>query len=235
VTIKANKTVAAAASKPKWTKVCLIACGVVCAIILIFVGIGMLATKIDVKGTSKVETLPSAPLVPNAATAQRAEPVNQAKIKRKLAELLAGEKELQREDVEGRLLFWEQIVALAPDNAEYTKQRDAIKNEAAELEVFRDNPELGAQVVSVRGRKEAFGAVMVMDITIRNRSLSNLKDFTLTCKSMGPSGSVIGQNSNVLYEVVPARSTKTFKGVNMGFIHPQATRASCEVDEAQIG
>jgi hypothetical protein len=84
------------------------------------------------------------------------------------------------------------------------------------------------------GRKEGFGNVLVIDVTIRNDSLSNLKDFHIVCESMGSSGTVTDQNTRVLYGVVEARKTRTFRKLNMGFVNQQSVNADCRVDEASI-
>jgi hypothetical protein len=158
-----------------------------------------------------------------------------AEIEAKVKELVEMERTLPREDVEARLSFWDDIQTLDPSNKEYAAKRDELRREIAAHQSFRDNPEMGADIIEVRPSRGGFGTVLVTDLTIRNRSLSDLKDFQLVCDNIGPSRSVIGQSKAVLYEVVPARSTKTFKEVNMGFMHPQTKSADCHVRIAAIG
>lgn len=153
----------------------------------------------------------------------------------KIAELIAAEKELAKGDYEGRVVFWQQITALAPGNSDYANKLDAAKRRVAELSFATQNPEQAMQVEKVEGRMEGFGNVLVIDITLRNDSLSNLKDFHLKCDSKGPSGTKLGVNSTVLYETVNARETRTFRKVNMGLLNYQATSTYCEVLQSSIG
>jgi len=152
----------------------------------------------------------------------------------KIAELIAGAKTLDARDYEGRLNFWQEITALAPANAEYARNKQELVQQIAELQPAVEHPEQGAQLVKFVGRKEGFGNVLVIDVTIRNDSLSNLKDFQIVCESMGPSGTVTDQNTRVLYGVVEARKTRTFRKLNMGLVNQQSVNADCRVDQASI-
>lgn len=152
----------------------------------------------------------------------------------KIAELIAGAKTLDERDYEGRLNFWQEITALAPGNAEYARKKQELVQQIAELQPAVEHPEQGAQLVKFVGRKEGFGNVLVIDVTIRNDSLSNLKDFQIVCESMGPSGTVTDQNARILYGVVEARKTRTFRKLNMGLVNQQSVSADCRVDEASI-
>jgi hypothetical protein len=177
----------------------------------------------DVGKSSKIETPKTkAKLTPEEA-------------KRKVQDLLAGEKQMKREDVEGRLIFWDEIVALAPDNAEFATQRSNIKSEVDALAPYREQPHLGGVITKYKGRKEGFGNVLVIDITVRNRSRANLVDFEITCETVGASGTVIGRSSKVLFEMVEGRSEKSFRGINMGLIDPQSKRSNCQIERALIG
>jgi len=152
----------------------------------------------------------------------------------KIAELIAGAKTLDERDYEGRLNFWQEITALAPGNAEYARKKHELLQQIAALQPAIEHPEQGAQLVKFVGRKEGFGNVLVIDVTIRNDSLSNLKDFQIVCESMGPSGTVTDQNTRILYGVVEARKTRTFRKLNMGFVNQQSVNADCRVDQATI-
>ncbi len=166
----------------------------------------------------------------NVAEGRKLERQNRVKINSLLADL----KSLKERDYEARLAFWSDIVALAPANAEYARKRLEMAEKVESLDGLRENPEEGAVVEKVRGRKEGFGNVLVVDITLRNDALSNLKDFQITCESKGHSGTVVDSNTRVLYEVVDARSTRTFRKVNMGLLHSQAASTHCTVDQAAI-
>lgn len=152
----------------------------------------------------------------------------------KIEELLAGVKTLDKEDVEGQLYFWKDITKRAPANASYAEAMRLVQAKVDELAPFREHPESATEVVKVVGRKAAMGTILLIDITLKNRSLSNLKDFEIECTSTAKSGTEIGRNSKVLYDTVDARETRTFHNVNMGFINPQAVHSNCIVMTAAV-
>lgn len=180
-----------------------------------------------VKGATVATITPPPPIVAKKLTPEET--------KTKVRELLDGERQMKREDVEGRLIFWDEIVALDPDNAQYAKQRNDVKNEVDALAPYREQPQLGAVITKTKGRREGFGNVLVIDITVKNRSRANLSDFDITCETFGASGTILGSTSKVLYERIDGRSEKTFRDINMGFINPQSKRSECQIKRALIG
>lgn len=164
-----------------------------------------------------------------------ADPAEQRNTDVKIAGLLSSVKSLPERDIEGRLALWDQIVGLAPQEKEYAIRRQTAADKVADVEHLRANPEQGAVVERIHPRKEGFGNVLVVDVTLRNDSLSNLKDFQITCRSRGRSGTVLSSTTRVIYDVVAARSTRTFRKLNLGFVNQQATSTACHVDDASIG
>lgn len=88
--------------------------------------------------------------------------------------------------------------------------------------------------VGVRWQKGGFGAVMIADLTISNKSTLNVKDILITCNIHGASGTKIDTKSKTIYEKFPARQTKTISDVNFGFISDQANSVNCFTDEIVI-
>jgi hypothetical protein len=83
-------------------------------------------------------------------------------------------------------------------------------------------------IVSFAWEKGGFGVVMVLSkITITNPKTVPIADFRITCDLSGPSGTRVGSVSTVLYERIDAGKTRTFRNVNVGFIHGQSSGASC--------
>lgn len=188
-------------------------------------------SKPENDNTNKV----AATALKSSAPVAVAKKLSPSEAKQKVSELLDGERQMKREDVEGRLIFWDEIVALAPDNAEYAKRRSDIQNEVDALAPYRERPQLGGVITKFKGRREGFGNVLVIDITVRNRSRANLVDFDITCETFGASGTSLGSTSKVLYDHIAGRSEKSFRNVNMGFINPQSKRSECQVERALIG
>jgi hypothetical protein len=70
---------------------------------------------------------------------------------------------------------------------------------------------------------------MMATFVIKNTSPFDIKDITIHCTNAAPSGTVIGSIDHTIYDLVKANSTKTFREVNMGFIHSQASSSGCHV------
>jgi hypothetical protein len=85
-------------------------------------------------------------------------------------------------------------------------------------------------IVDYSWHKGGFGSVMVLNkVTIKNTRKIAIADFRITCDTSGPSGTILSSPSTTLYERIEAGKTRTFRDVNLGFIHSQSARASCRV------
>lgn len=74
-----------------------------------------------------------------------------------------------------------------------------------------------------------FGNVMLADFTVTNDGARGIKDFTIRCIHSAKSGTEIDRNTKVIYDVVPAKTTKKIRDVNMGLINSQAQSSRCSV------
>ncbi|MGE4350591.1 MAG: zinc ribbon domain-containing protein [Bdellovibrionales bacterium] len=83
-------------------------------------------------------------------------------------------------------------------------------------------------------RTEGFGSVMKANFTIHNNGTHNIKDVQIKCEHYANSGTMIDQNTEVIYEVIKANSNRSFQDVNMGFIHNQARSTSCMIEDFRI-
>ena len=61
-----------------------------------------------------------------------------------------------------------------------------------------------------------------------------MKDLEITCVHSAPSGTEIGQNKKVVYDIVKAHSKKRVSELGMGFINSQASGARCSVTGFEI-
>lgn len=82
--------------------------------------------------------------------------------------------------------------------------------------------------------KEGFGNVMEANFTITNNSEHQIKDIEITCTHYAKSGTRIDSNERTIYDVVPAKSKKTIKNFNMGFIHSQAEKTGCVITDLKV-
>jgi hypothetical protein len=73
------------------------------------------------------------------------------------------------------------------------------------------------------------GMIMTANFKVHNATDHAFKDFEITCDHSAPSGTVIDHNTRTIYELIPAKSTKSFRNFNMGFINSQAHSSSCRI------
>jgi hypothetical protein len=77
--------------------------------------------------------------------------------------------------------------------------------------------------------KGGFDNVMEATFTVANGSQYPVKDIEIICTHFAKSGTKIDSNRRTIFDVIPANGKKTFPKFNMGFIHSQAEKSSCEV------
>lgn len=145
-----------------------------------------------------------------------------------------------------KLDLYSQLLKHEPENKSFKKEREKyqqIVNESKRKEAARQldianqsearaNPENFLELVDFSWSKEGFGAVMEATFVIKNKSPIDIKDISIVCKHSAASGTVMDKNSRVVYEVIKAKSKKTLRNVNMGFIDSQAVSSSCYIDDA---
>ncbi|MFZ3192456.1 MAG: hypothetical protein WA154_04510, partial [Moraxellaceae bacterium] len=145
-----------------------------------------------------------------------------------------------------RLDLYSQLLRHEPKNRlfkreqqKYQKIVDNLKKKEAARQVdianekkARDNPTEFLELSNFLWSKEGFGVVMNASFVIKNKSPIDIKDVTIVCKHSAASGTVIDENSRVFYDVIKAKSQKTAKDFNMGFIHDQAVNSMCYIEHA---
>lgn len=145
-----------------------------------------------------------------------------------------------------KLDLYSQLLKHDPNNKifkrEYTKYLE-LANEAKLKEIAkqvdienkdkaRSNPTNFLELVDFQWSKQGFGTVMEATFVIKNKSPIDIKDISIVCKSAAASGTIIDKNSRIIYEIIKAKSKKTFKNVNMGFINSQVVSSSCYIKHA---
>lgn len=77
--------------------------------------------------------------------------------------------------------------------------------------------------------------IMTADFKVTNRNDFDIKDLEIRCEHSAPSGTKVDSTTKTIYESVQARSTRTIKRFNMGFIHSQSARTGCSIKDLTIG
>ena len=109
------------------------------------------------------------------------------------------------------------------------RSSDVSKDEPSAKQVAMENIKL-----EFSWKKVGFDNVLLVDFHITNASQYLVKDIRVRCTHYAKTGTKLGRNRATIYDVVPARTTKTFKDINMGFIHTQADSTSCVITDIQL-
>jgi hypothetical protein len=149
-----------------------------------------------------------------------------------IARLRREARALAEGDLRGGSRIYTRLAQLDPGNAEFVRQRDRYAQRLTAAARFDDHPEEALEITHSSWRREGFGAVMVLDVTVSNAAPFPIKDFEVRCIHQGPSGTDIDSNTQTVYEIVPPNGHKRVREVNMGFIHSQVATSSCEITDA---
>lgn len=102
------------------------------------------------------------------------------------------------------------------------------QNEAAEAERQRKTP-VNYLTLEFNWSKGGFDSVMIGHFTIKSALQFEVRDIKIACVTAGASGTALSTVQQTIYDYVPAKSTKRFPNVNMGFINTQSASANCQI------
>jgi len=122
----------------------------------------------------------------------------------------------------GLLLF---IIGLVAQGGKTSPAAPPVVREKTPLE--------NVELVDFSWNKDGFGSVMMAKFVLRNNNDFAVKDIKIKCTHTAKSGTVIDSNTRTIYDVIKPKSQKTFRDFNMGFIHSQVDRSSCEVENIE--
>ncbi|WP_339713129.1 hypothetical protein [uncultured Sneathiella sp.] len=124
---------------------------------------------------------------------------------------------------------YERLVELDPSSSLFKSKLQHYETLIDQRKRWLSKPETALQIVKWSWHKDGFDNIMMATFTIKNNATFNIKDAEITCNHSSPSGTEIDMNTRTIYEVFRAGTTRTIKDFNMGFIHPQASKSSCEI------
>jgi hypothetical protein len=118
-------------------------------------------------------------------------------------------------------------------NTKLVRDRQAaLDAESARYEATR-NPATKMSVENMTWSIGGFGTVAVVTVTINNSNDFPVKDVGLECRFSGKSGTELSTVNHTIFDSLKAKSKRTFKEVNVGFINSQSARAGCSVETAK--
>lgn len=112
-----------------------------------------------------------------------------------------------------------------PDNS--LAANEAAKRRWAELDRIEQIQNI--KITKWSWKKGGFDSVMLATFTIQNTNAFSVKDIRIHCEHSAPSGTLIDSSSQTIYEAIKVGASRTFKEVNMGFVHSQAKSSSCSI------
>lgn len=74
--------------------------------------------------------------------------------------------------------------------------------------------------------------VLFANFTVENTGDVALRDFTVTCIGYGPSGTAIDTASTTRYDILEAKTTREYEGIEIGPIHSQVASLRCSASPA---
>jgi hypothetical protein len=77
-----------------------------------------------------------------------------------------------------------------------------------------------------------FDVVAIATFTVKSTNSFPTKDIEFTCTTYGASGTPLSKVAHTVYDVVPPKSSKVLREVNLGFVSSQSTRMSCSITSA---
>jgi predicted RNA-binding Zn-ribbon protein involved in translation (DUF1610 family) len=121
------------------------------------------------------------------------------------------------------------VIYQSPDKTDAPKQMDAREQSNTLKRDETDNPERYLKIESFSWSKGGFDTVMIANFSIRNTLPWAVKDLKIRCRHSAPSGTVVDENTRVIYEIFGANQTRELANISMGFIHNQVSTSSCTI------
>jgi hypothetical protein len=119
---------------------------------------------------------------------------------------------------------------LAERNA--ARKRAEAERMAQLIEESRPATEL-MDLHSLNWEKGGFGSVAIVSLTITNKNTYPVRDIAISCQFDGNSGTTLSDLAYTIYDVVPAKGSKRFNKLNIGFINSQSARGGCHLATAK--
>jgi uncharacterized protein YxeA len=118
-------------------------------------------------------------------------------------------------------------------HVEQEKKEAAARAAQRELDSQRQRPLDFLTLDMTNWYKGGFDSVMIVSLTIKSTLQFPVRDIGIRCTLSANSGTELQRIEKVIYDVVPAKATKRFNEINMGFVHSQATKAGCVILSVQ--
>lgn len=102
------------------------------------------------------------------------------------------------------------------------------------LEDMADNPQRYIEVISNERELWWFDSVGIHNITLKNNSKIDYKDFVINATYYSASETKLSTATQTIYEIIPAWGTKTFKEIKFWYINSQSKSSNIKVSAAKL-
>jgi hypothetical protein len=103
---------------------------------------------------------------------------------------------------------------------------------AARAAAMKD-PAAGLTLQNITWHLGGFDVVAIATFTVKSTNDFPTRDIEFSCTSHGASGTALSGVTHTVYDVVPAKGTKVFREVNLGFMSSQSATLSCRISDAR--
>ena len=183
--------------------------------------------------TAPRDAPPSSQSPPQASLTPAQQKARAERNRAEIARLQSEARALAENDVEGGRRIYTRLAELDPSNADFAARKARYTERADAAARYGDHPHEALRIADSSWRKDGFGSVMILDLTLENAAPFAIRDFKVRCVHQGRSGTDMDSSTAVVYDVVPANGRKRVREINMGFIHSQAETSRCEITDAE--
>lgn len=152
----------------------------------------------------------------------------------KIEQYLARLKATPEPNLEEQKNIYSHLMALDMENVEYEKKFKSVMQQFERKRDEQERPITFVSLKSIAWNSYDFRGLLRIDVVIKNDLPWPVKDITVTCTMIAPSGTSIGQTSRTLYEKIGTKSEKSISGINMGFVNPQGKLNDCNVTNLAV-
>jgi hypothetical protein len=128
-----------------------------------------------------------------------------------------------------KLAILDKLSRLDPSNLKWLNAIAAIEAPRRKARFLRDYPERFVELSKFSWKKGGFDTVMLANFTLASTLPFDVTDIVVSCSVSADSGTVLGRPQTTIYKRIAAGSKIRISELSLGFIHSQASSASCEV------
>lgn len=157
-----------------------------------------------------------------------------AEYRNKIEQHLMRLKTLPTPSLEEQRSIYSDLMVFDMKNADYAKKYKSISQQLEHDRVEQERPMELVTLKKIAWNSYNFRGLLRIDVVIKNDLSWPIKDLTLTCTMIAPSGTLLGQATRTIYEKIETKSEKSISNFDMGFVDPQGKLNGCTIADLVI-